>query len=49
METAMPKANRWNHSAPRVELDHRARQARIQLDLIEQMIALRRGGGEFLI
>ena len=48
METAMPEANRWNHSAPRVELDHRARQARIQLDLIEQMIVLRPAAGSSL-
>lgn len=48
METAMPEANRWNHSAPRVELDHRARQARIQLDLVEQMIVLRPAAGNSL-
>lgn len=48
METAMPQANRWNHSAPRVELDHRARQARIQLDLVEQMIVLRPAAGSSL-
>jgi hypothetical protein len=40
MEVAMPKANQWNCSAPRVELDHRARQARLRLEQIEQLIAL---------
>src|SRR5271166_2446940 len=40
MEIAMPKANQWSCSAPRVELDHRARQARLRLEQIEQLIAL---------
>ncbi len=36
----MPKANQWSCSAPRVELDHRARQARLRLEQVEQLIAL---------
>ncbi len=41
MEIAMLEATQWSRSAPRIELDHRARQARLQLELNEQLIALR--------
>lgn len=40
MEIAMLEATQWNRSTPRVELDHRARQARLQLEFTAQSIAL---------
>lgn len=40
MEIAMLEATQWNRTAPRVELDHRAREARVQLELTAQLIAL---------
>lgn len=41
VEGAMPRANLWNNSAPRVELDQRARDARLRLEQIERRLAPR--------
>ena len=41
MEGAMPKANLWNRSVPRVELDQRAREARLQLEELERLLVRR--------
>jgi len=38
MEGAMLKANLWSESAPRVELDRRAREARLRLERIERLL-----------
>ena len=35
----MPKENLWNKSVPRVEYDHRAREARLQLERVERLLA----------
>lgn len=37
----MPKANPWNRSVPRVELDHRAREARLRLERLERLLVQR--------
>ena len=37
----MPRANLWNNSVPRVELDQRARDARRRLEQIERRLAPR--------
>jgi hypothetical protein len=37
----MPRANLWNNSVPRVELDQRARDARRRLERIEQLLVPR--------
>jgi hypothetical protein len=34
----MPKEDRWNKSVPRVEYDHRARAARLQLERVERLL-----------
>jgi hypothetical protein len=38
MEGAMLKANLWSESVPRVELDRRAREARLRLERIERLL-----------
>jgi hypothetical protein len=38
----MPKAELWNNSVPRVELDQRARAARLRLERVERLLAPRR-------
>ena len=38
MERAMPTANLWNRSVPRVELDQRAREARLRLEQLERLM-----------
>jgi hypothetical protein len=35
------RANLWNKSVPRVELDQRARDARLRLERIERLLVLR--------
>ena len=35
----MPRANLWNNGAPRVELDERARDARLRLERVERLFA----------
>jgi hypothetical protein len=37
----MPRANLWNKSVPRVELDQRARDARLRLERIERLLVPR--------
>ena len=39
MEGVMPRANLWNNGAPRVELDERARDARLRLERVERLFA----------
>jgi hypothetical protein len=41
MEGAMLRANLWNKSVSRVELDQRARDARLRLERIERLLVLR--------
>ena len=41
MEGAMLRANLWNKSVPRVELDQRARDARLRLERIERLLVPR--------
>jgi hypothetical protein len=41
MEGARLKANLWNRSTPRVELDQRAREARLQLEGLEHLLVSR--------
>jgi hypothetical protein len=41
MEGAMPNENLWNRSLPRVELDHRAREARLRLERLERLLVPR--------
>jgi hypothetical protein len=41
MEGAMLRANLWNESVSRVELDQRARDARLRLERIERLLVLR--------
>jgi hypothetical protein len=38
---AMLKANLWSKSAPRVELDRRARETRLRLEQIERLLVPR--------
>jgi hypothetical protein len=37
----MPNANIWNRSVPRVELDQRAREARLRLERLERLLVPR--------
>jgi hypothetical protein len=37
----MPKANRWDNTVPRAELDHKAREARLGLERIERLLPAR--------
>src|ERR1051326_1333700 len=48
MEDALARINRWNKSVPRVELDQRARDARVRLVQIERLIVPRASGAGFL-
>jgi len=41
MEGAMLKVEVWNKSVPRAELDQRARDARLQLERMEQLLVPR--------
>jgi hypothetical protein len=41
MEGAMLRTNLWNESVPRVELDQRARDARLRLEQLERLLAPR--------
>jgi hypothetical protein len=41
MEGAMPNANLWDRSVPRVELDQRAREARLRLERLERLLVPR--------
>jgi hypothetical protein len=41
MEGAMLRTNLWNMSVPRVELDQRARDARLRLEQLERLLAPR--------
>jgi hypothetical protein len=41
MEGAMPNGNLWNNSVPRVEHDHRAREARLQFEQLERLLVTR--------
>ena len=41
VEGAMPRANLWSRSVPRVELDQRAREARLRLERISRRLAPR--------
>jgi hypothetical protein len=38
MESAMPKANPWSNSMSRVEIDYRAREARLRFERMEQLL-----------
>jgi hypothetical protein len=38
----MPKANLWNRSVPRVELDQRAREARLRFERLERLLVPRK-------
>jgi hypothetical protein len=38
MEGAMPKVKLWNNAVPRVELDQRARDARLRLERLERLL-----------
>jgi hypothetical protein len=42
MEGAMLKANLWNKSVPKVELDQRARDGRLQVEQIERLLVIPR-------
>ncbi|MBV8739610.1 MAG: hypothetical protein JO007_20625 [Alphaproteobacteria bacterium] len=44
----MPKANPWNRSVPRVELDHRAREARLRLERLERRLVPRAAATRFV-
>ena len=37
----MPKANLWNRSTPRIELDQRAREARLRLEQLKRLLVPR--------
>jgi hypothetical protein len=37
----MPNGNLWNKSVPRVEYDHRARDARLQFEQLERRLVTR--------
>jgi hypothetical protein len=41
MESAMLKGNQWNKNVPRVEYDHRAREARLRLIQLERRLVSR--------
>src|SRR6202158_2849359 len=41
MEDAMARVNLWNKSVSRVELDHRARDTRLQLVRVERLVVPR--------
>jgi hypothetical protein len=41
MEGVMPSKNLWNTSVPRVEIDHRVRDARLRLERIERLLVPR--------
>jgi hypothetical protein len=48
MEGVMLRANLWNKSMSRVELDQRARDARLRLERIERLLALPCRSDQFL-
>jgi hypothetical protein len=37
----MPNGNHWNKSVPRVEYDHRAREARLHFEQLERLLVTR--------
>ena len=41
MEGAMPKVDRWYNGVPRVEVDQRARDARLRLERLERLLVPR--------
>lgn len=41
----MPRINLWSNSVPRVELDQRSREARLQLEKMERLLAPRAAAG----
>ena len=43
----MARPNLWTKSVPRVELDHRAHDARVGLDRIERLLAVRAPAASF--
>ena len=43
----MARPNLWTKSVPRVELDHRARDARVRLDRIERLLVVRAPAASF--
>ena|SRR6266404_326946 len=47
MEGVMPSKNLWNTSVPRVEADHRARDARLRLERIERLLVPRAAVANF--
>ena len=49
MEDAVARVNLRNNSVPRVELDHRARDARLRLVRIERLLVPRAGKGFRLV
>ena len=49
MEDAVAKENLCSNSVPRVELDHRARDARLRLVRIERLLVPRAGKGFRLV
>src|SRR5215213_11089511 len=46
-EDAMPNRNLWNRNVPRVEYDHRAREARLRLEYTEPLFVKRDAGGSY--
>ena len=49
MEDAVARANLCSNSVPRVELDHRARDARLRLVRVERLLVPRAGKGFRLV
>ena len=43
----MPRTSLWSHSVPRVELDHRSREARLRFERIDRLFILRVTGPHF--
>ena len=48
MEGAMPTANLLNRSVSRVELDQRAREARLRLEQVERLVSRAAATGSWL-
>ena len=44
----MPKANPWSNSVPRVEIDYRAREARLRFERMEQLFVYPRAKRSWL-
>jgi len=43
----MPSRNLWDKNVPRVEYDHRARDARLRLEHLERLLGKRDAAGNF--